>query len=103
MSLPPTPEWMTLAKCRTLNSFQADDLFFNEAHGPGPGNRARRFCQGKESRTDTPCPVQAECLQLALDNDDRFGVWGGMSERQRRELHRTVARDKRNARESDGG
>ena len=32
------------------------------------------------------CPVRAECLQEALDNEEPFGVWGGLSERERRKL-----------------
>lgn len=32
------------------------------------------------------CPVQAECLEYALANDERFGVWGGLSERERHVL-----------------
>jgi len=39
---------------------------------------AKRVCAG--------CEVRAECLQYALDNRERFGVWGGLSERERREL-----------------
>lgn len=34
------------------------------------------------------CPVKAECLAYALERDERFGVWGGMSERERRALKR---------------
>lgn len=34
------------------------------------------------------CPVRAECLQYALDHDERFGIWGGLSERERRRLKR---------------
>lgn len=37
-------------------------------------------------KTCTRCPVVEECLQAALDNDERFGIWGGLSERQRRSL-----------------
>lgn len=38
------------------------------------------------------CPVRAECLEEALEQGERFGVWGGMSERERRKLkHRAVA------------
>lgn len=37
------------------------------------------------------CDVRAECLQWALDKDERYGVWGGMSERERRRLKRKVA------------
>jgi WhiB family redox-sensing transcriptional regulator len=35
-----------------------------------------------------PCPVRAECLRYALDHDERFGIWGGLSERERRALKR---------------
>ena len=34
------------------------------------------------------CAVSAECLQYALDAGERFGVWGGTSERERRKLRR---------------
>ena len=36
------------------------------------------------------CEVTEECLRHALDNDERFGVWGGLSERERRRLKRTA-------------
>ncbi|MDN5791377.1 MAG: WhiB family transcriptional regulator [Micrococcales bacterium] len=34
------------------------------------------------------CPVRQECLEYALANDERFGIWGGLSERERRRLKR---------------
>jgi WhiB family redox-sensing transcriptional regulator len=34
------------------------------------------------------CPVRAECLEFALRNDERYGVFGGLSERERRKLKR---------------
>lgn len=34
------------------------------------------------------CPVRAECLEYALDINERFGVWGGTSERERRRLNK---------------
>ena len=37
------------------------------------------------------CPVRPECLDHALANDERFGVWGGLSWPQRRELKRQAA------------
>ncbi|MDG5773919.1 WhiB family transcriptional regulator [Mycolicibacterium fortuitum] len=37
------------------------------------------------------CPVTAECLEYALAHDERHGVWGGLTERQRRELKRRIA------------
>jgi WhiB family redox-sensing transcriptional regulator len=41
-------------------------------------NRAKAVCMG--------CPVRTECLSDALDNRVEFGVWGGMTERERRAL-----------------
>ena len=32
------------------------------------------------------CEVRDECLEYALMNDERFGIWGGLSERERRKL-----------------
>jgi WhiB family redox-sensing transcriptional regulator len=34
--------------------------------------------------------VKAECLSYALSNDERFGIWGGLSERERRRLKRAA-------------
>lgn len=36
------------------------------------------------------CEVRAECLEYALAHDERFGIWGGLSERERRRLRRTA-------------
>ncbi len=38
------------------------------------------------------CPAADACLQYALDNDERFGIWGGLSERERRDLKRSAER-----------
>jgi WhiB family redox-sensing transcriptional regulator len=35
--------------------------------------------------------VRAECLEYALEEDERFGIWGGMSERERRKLKRLAS------------
>jgi WhiB family redox-sensing transcriptional regulator len=52
-----------------------------EAYFPEKGGStrdAKRVCGG--------CPVRAQCLEFALANDERFGIWGGLSERERRRL-----------------
>ncbi|AIC47915.1 WhiB family transcriptional regulator [Rhodoluna lacicola] len=65
-------------------SWQADALCSQtdpEAFFPEKGGStrdAKRICSG--------CEVKAECLEYALENDERFGIWGGLSERERRKL-----------------
>jgi WhiB family redox-sensing transcriptional regulator len=34
------------------------------------------------------CEVRSHCLEYALENDERFGIWGGLSERERRKLRK---------------
>ena len=67
-------EWMRDARCRCVDP----SLFFPER---GESTReARETCRG--------CVVRAECLDAALVNREKFGMWGGTSERERRVLRR---------------
>ena len=66
-------DWAARGACRTTDP---DALFVQGA----AQNRAKVVCSG--------CPVRAECLADALDNRTEFGVWGGMTERERRALLR---------------
>ncbi|MGY4920611.1 WhiB family transcriptional regulator [Streptomyces sp. 900116325] len=65
--------WHTEAACRTID---AEELF---AEGTEQ-RRAKALCTG--------CTVRIECLAEALDNRIEFGVWGGMTQRERRALLR---------------
>ena len=72
----PTPrsgDWPTEAACRNSDP---DALFVQGA----AQNRAKVICRS--------CPVRVACLADALDNRVEFGVWGGMTERERRALLR---------------
>lgn len=64
--------WMDGAVCA-----QTDPNSFFPEKGE-PVKDAKKVCQG--------CEVVAECLAYALRNNERFGVWGGLTERQRRKL-----------------
>lgn len=66
-------EWVTLATCRSIDP---DALFVRGAEQ----RKAAAICRR--------CPVQLECLADALDNRVEFGVWGGLTERQRRAVLR---------------
>src|SRR5690625_3532185 len=54
-----------------------------EAFVPEEGGSAR-----EAKRVCVSCEVRAECLECALADDGRFGIWGGLSERERRKLKR---------------
>ena len=66
-------DWTIAAACRPMDP---DELFVRGASQ----NRAKAICAA--------CPVRTECLADALDNRVEFGVWGGMTERERRALLR---------------
>lgn len=57
------------------------EAFFPEKGGST--REAKRVCSS--------CEVKADCLEYALANDERFGIWGGLSERERRRLKRAQA------------
>lgn len=62
--------WMDSAACASVGH----DLFYPEGNGThiaAEEARAVKVCQG--------CPVKSECLAYALANDERYGVWAGMT------------------------
>jgi WhiB family redox-sensing transcriptional regulator len=69
----PLQDWTARSACKSTDP---DELFVTGA----AQNRAKAVCMG--------CPVRTECLSDALDNRVEFGVWGGMTERERRALLR---------------
>jgi WhiB family transcriptional regulator, redox-sensing transcriptional regulator len=64
--------WQQRALCAETDP----ETFFPDRGGST--REAKRICTG--------CEVRAECLEYALANDERFGVWGGLSEQERRRL-----------------
>jgi len=66
--------WQKYANCLGVDP----DLFFPER---GASTReAKEVCRG--------CVVRESCLEYALSNGEKFGIWGGMSERERRRIRR---------------
>ena len=64
--------WQEWALCAQTDP----EAFFPEKGGST--REAKKVC--------VSCEVRAECLEYALANDERFGIWGGLSERERRKL-----------------
>ena len=71
---PDAQSWQEQALCAETDP----EAFFPEKGGST--REAKKICTG--------CEVKAECLEYALSNDERFGIWGGLSERERRRLRR---------------
>jgi WhiB family redox-sensing transcriptional regulator len=69
--------WQDRAICAQTDP----DAFFPEKGGST--REAKKVCRG--------CEVRAECLEYALERDERFGIWGGLSERERRRLKREAS------------
>ncbi len=69
-------QWQERALCAQTDP----EAFFPEKGGST--REAKRICLG--------CDVKGECLEYALAKDERFGIWGGLSERERRRLKRGI-------------
>jgi len=67
--------WQKNGNCRGMNP----DFFFPERGAST--KEAKAVCVG--------CPVKEQCLEYALRNSEKFGIWGGLSERERRRIRRT--------------
>jgi WhiB family redox-sensing transcriptional regulator len=75
--------WQEEANCLGVDP----DLFFPER---GASTReAKAVCRS--------CEVRVDCLEYALAHGEKFGIWGGLSERERRRVRRQRALDRRNA------
>jgi len=69
--------WQSKANCMGVDP----DLFFPERGAST--KEAKEVCRG--------CVVRDDCLEFALRNSEKFGIWGGMSERERRRVRRARA------------
>ncbi|MET9804664.1 WhiB family transcriptional regulator [Streptomyces sp. NPDC006368] len=83
-------DWRHRAACRD----EDPDLFFPI------GSTGMALLQVEEARSVCRrCPVMERCGTWALENNQEHGVWGGLSEEERRQLKRRRARQARSQRE----
>lgn len=74
------PEWMQRGACTSADP----ESWFPDKSVPNQHIKAAKaIC--------ADCPVRIECLQFSLDNDERFGIWGGLTEYDRRKLRRKAS------------
>ena len=76
-------DWMLAAAC-----LGRPDLFFAPDDSETRSERRRREAAAKS--VCARCPVRNDCLNDALTSDERFGIWGGLTERERRSLARST-------------
>jgi WhiB family transcriptional regulator, redox-sensing transcriptional regulator len=74
---PEERRWQEQANCLGVDP----DLFFPERGAST--KEAKAVCRG--------CEVRVECLEYALSHGEKFGIWGGLSERERRRVRRQRA------------
>ncbi|MEV8093171.1 WhiB family transcriptional regulator [Kitasatospora sp. NPDC085879] len=71
--------WQRRAACRGKDAA----LFFHPAGERGERSQER---EAAAKRVCTRCPVRGQCLEYALAADERYGIWGGLTEDERRAL-----------------
>lgn len=76
-------DWVLSAACRGRI-----DLFF--APDESESRSARRSREAQAKAVCGVCGVRNTCLTEALESDERFGIWGGLTERERRSLRRST-------------
>lgn len=75
-----TLTWQERGRCRDLDT----ELFYPSSDNESPVQRQSREAAAKA--VCGGCPVRSECLAWALASGERFGVWGGKTERERQML-----------------
>lgn len=75
-----TPVWMADAACAGMDP----ELFHPERGDNDTTDEARAVCES--------CPVMYRCRWHALAHREKYGMWGGLSERQRRQIRRSPSR-----------
>ena len=80
------PEWQLDAICRGKSH-----LYFTDVGEPGRRLTGEQQKQVRAAKAEAQalcmgCPVRTECLRYALENHERFDIWGGLTARQRRGL-----------------
>jgi len=71
--------WQTSSNCLDFGP----DFFFPKTDDINSEGEAKKVCDG--------CNVREDCLEFALKKGEEFGIWGGMSERERRRIRRQRA------------
>lgn len=92
LRLPAPSRWQAakcLGKVRRDSNGELDDPFFEDdedEESTWDPQDALDFCNG--TIDGNVCPIREQCLLFALTNNERMGVWGGMSEKDRKAMRK---------------
>lgn len=84
MNRPTSPHWHAQALCAGPEYAKRRDLWFSTQSDAESVNEAKRVCWS--------CPVIQACAEWAFAHQEDRGIWAGMTEVERRKLHRRRAR-----------
>lgn len=76
VSVPVAHAWRLLGRCRG----SSPEIFYPSPDDDSEAELAKAVCEG--------CPVRQPCLEFALNTREKHGVWGGLTERERRRVLR---------------
>lgn len=77
--------WRMRSKCGPENA----DLFFPPTYLP---TSVRQETEAAAKRICAECPVRGECLEDSLARSNESGIWGGMNEKERNQLRKSIGR-----------
>lgn len=81
-------DWQEEAECRSYQN----TLFFGEE---GESELERQAREDAAKAVCRSCPVIEPCLEFALETNQKYGIWGGLSDKERASLKRRRARARR--------
>ncbi len=81
-------EWQESAACRDYDNL----LFFGEE---GESELERQARETRAKAVCATCPVREPCLEFAMETNQKYGIWGGLTDKERASLKRRRARSRR--------
>jgi WhiB family redox-sensing transcriptional regulator len=81
-------DWQDRAACREYDNV----LFFGEE---GESELEKQAREARAKAVCQRCPVSEPCLEFAMDTNQKYGIWGGLTDKERASLKRRRARARR--------
>lgn len=83
------PRWMDRGACQYIDP----DIFFPDKGEMNKVRWAKQICRGNDKKGIPECPVLMECFEYAMRACEQYGIWGGVTARERMILRGELADD----------